>query len=285
VQTKLVDFHLHTTCSDGAWAPDRLFEVIRERGLEYFGISDHDTMAAYPVPDDLRQRCVAGLEVDTFGFEQTVHVLGYGVGPASPLLSRLWAQQEERRARAQSIIERLNKLNVAITIAQVESLSGASRSIGRPHIARALVESGHCSNLQDAFDRYLADEGTAYVPLRRLSTLEAIDLIHESGGIAVLAHPRRLRDQSILSKVCRLFDGIELVHPSADAEYQRLLIELIDANGLVATGGTDFHARPSDPQIGIPFSSDRLNSFLSRVAPSLALAFSNFNDVRTQALM
>jgi len=265
VETVRVDFHLHTTCSDGAWAPERLLHTVHERGLKYFSITDHDTMEAYPVPDDLQSRCIAGLEVDTYGFEQTVHVLGYGVSPASALVSRLEAQQRERRLRAQSIIERLNALGIDLRLDQVESSAGSTKSIGRPHIARALVEAGHCNELQEAFDKYLADGEIAFVPLQRLWTKEAIDLIHEGGGIAVLAHPRRLRHQNLLSKICRLFDGLELMHPSADTNYQHHLIELIDAHNLMATGGTDFHARPNDPMIGIPFPTGRLTRFLESI--------------------
>ena len=237
---------------------------VHERGLEYFSISDHDTMDAYPVPGDLQSRCIAGLEVDTYGFEQTVHVLGYGVSPDSSLVVRLRAQQQERRIRAQSIIERLNALGIDLTLDQVQSFAGTSRSVGRPHIARALVKAGHCDELQEAFDKYLADGEIAFVPLQRLATTEAVDLIHEGGGIAVLAHPKRLRDQDLLSDICRLFDGLELVHPSADTQYQEQLIELIDAHDLIATGGTDFHARPNDPVIGISFPTDRLKCFLER---------------------
>jgi 3',5'-nucleoside bisphosphate phosphatase len=270
MQTTLVDFHLHTTCSDGAWTPERLFQTVRERGLAYFSISDHDTMDAYPVPDDLQSRCIAGLEVDTFGFEQTVHILGYGVRPNSSLISRLQVQQRERQLRAQSIIDRLNALGINLTLNQVQSLAGTSRSIGRPHIARALVKAGHCRELQEAFDKYLADGEIAYVPLQRLPTTEAIDLIHESGGVAVLAHPRRLRHQGLLPVICRLFDGLELVHPSADTDYREQLVELIDEHNFIATGGTDFHARPNDPIIGVAFPTDRLNRFLERALANLS---------------
>lgn len=266
MKTALVDFHTHTTCSDGAWSRERLFDEIRRRGVERFCVSDHDTMDAYPVPEDLRARCVPGLEVDSYGFGQTVHVLGYGVDPGSELLRRLGVQREQRRVRAQSIIERLNGLGIAITYEQVLRCAGTSTSVGRPHIARALVEAGHCADLQQAFDRYLADGGTAYVELSRLTTAQAIDLIHEGGGIAVLAHPMRLRDQSRLQEASRLFDGIEIVHPSADEAYRRKLEDLADASGLLATGGTDFHGRSTDPPIGVSFPAERLQRFLEKVS-------------------
>lgn len=159
----------------------------------------------------------------------------------------------------------MNALGIDLTLDQVQSSAGTSRSIGRPHIARALVKAGHCHELQEAFDKYLADGEIAFVALQRLPTIEAIDLIHEGGGIAVLAHPRRLRDQDLLPDICRLFDGLELLHPSADPDYQHKLIELIDTHNLIATGGTDFHARSNDPLIGVPLPTDRLNGFLERV--------------------
>ena len=260
----LVDFHLHTTCSDGSWPPARLFDEIRARDVRYFSVSDHDTMAAYPVPQDLLRRCVTGVEIDTYGFEQTVHVLAYGLDPGCVLMARLQAQREERRVRAHAIVERLNAMGVPLTFEDVLRCAGAGQSVGRPHIARALVEAGHCADLQSAFDRYLAEGEGAYVPLERLSTQETIALVRAAGGLPVLAHPRRLRDQTSLASVCRLFDGIEAVHPSADASYQLALFELADANGLIATGGTDFHGRSTDLAIGVQFPSARLTGFLER---------------------
>ena len=269
MKTALVDFHLHTTCSDGAWTSDRLLQNVRDRGLEYFSITDHDTMAAYPVPEDLQPRCIPALEVDTYGFGQTVHVLGYGVDPRCPLISRLREQQRERRIRAESIIERLNALGIDLTFSQVQELAGKDGSIGRPHIARALVSSGHCTEIQEAFDRFLADGEIAFVPLQRLTTIQACDLIREGGGIAILAHPRRLRDQKVLPDMCSLFEGLELMHPSADAWYYKQLLDLIDAKSLIATGGTDFHARPNDPTIGVDFPAKRLDRFLERVSTQI----------------
>jgi predicted metal-dependent phosphoesterase TrpH len=225
-------------------------------------------MDAYPVPVDLSDRCVTGLEVDTYGFGQTVHVLAYGLRRAGALLSRLKAQQQERSVRARSIIEHLNRLGMDLDFEQVLRFVGTSASVGRPHIARALVEAAHCSTMQEAFDKYLAEDGAAYVPLQRLSTSEALDLIRDAGGIAVLAHPRRIRDQSRLAEVIRLFDGVEVLHPSADDDYQHELFDIIDANGMIATGGTDFHGRPEDAMIGVQFPTDRLNAFLERLSVS-----------------
>src|SRR5579872_6143936 len=174
----LVDFHLHTTCSDGAWAPSRLFEEIRTRQLEYFCVSDHDTMDAYPVPEDLRARSISGLEIDTQSDGQTVHVLAYGAGDFNgELMSRLKQQRENRSVRGQRIVERLNEMGVDLKFEDVLDMAKTSQSVGRPHIARALVLRKYCQSIQAAFDEYLAEGSGGYVPLERLSTIEAIDLV------------------------------------------------------------------------------------------------------------
>jgi len=262
----LVDFHMHTNCSDGAWTPSRLFEEIRTRRLEYFSISDHDTMDAYPVPTDLQDRCIAGLEIDTETSGQTVHVLAYSMNRLDGrLMSRLKQQRLHRATRAEAIVERLNKSGVDLTFEQVLEVAKTSESIGRPHIARALVEKNYSVSIQAAFDEFLAEGCCAYVALDRLSTAEGIELIHEAGALAVLAHPRRLRDQVGLPEFCKLFDGVEIVHPSADHEYVQKMLDLVDANALIATGGTDFHARPGDSGIGIALPAPRVSQLLERL--------------------
>lgn len=266
MQRALVDFHLHTTCSDGSWSPERLFQEIRQRKLEYFCVSDHDNMDAYPVPADLAPRCIAGLEVDTYGLNQTIHVLAYGMsGPSGDLMSRLAQQRINRTDRARQIVEKLNTIGVDLTYEHVLQVAKTTRSVGRPHIARALVATKHCDSIQQAFDEYLADGGRAYVGLERLSTTDAVALIHEAKGLAILAHPRRIRDQDRLAEICRSFDGIEALHPSADAGYERQMLEFSDAAGLLVTGGTDFHGRPDELGIGVSFPRSRVNALLGRL--------------------
>jgi len=266
VRDNFVDFHLHTTCSDGAWTPKRLFDEVRARGLEYFCVSDHDTVDAYPVPADLRSRCVSGLEIDTENRGQTVHVLAYGMNQFNGgLMSRLRQQRENRAFRGKLIVERLNQLGVDLSFDDVVEVAKTTKSVGRPHIARALVAKNHCPSIQAAFDVYLAEGCGAYVPLERLATAEAVDLIHEAGAVAILAHPKRLRDQHDLSALCKVFDGVEVVHPTADSEYERQLFDLVDSHDMLASGGTDFHARPGEGDIGIAFSQSRVKQLLEAV--------------------
>lgn len=263
-----VDLQMHTTCSDGAWPKERLFDEIRAKKLDLFCITDHDTIAAYPVPDDLAAACVPGLEVDTEYGGHTVHLLAYGVtDDDSPLLQALRRQRIEREVRMRAIVERMNALGVAITYDDVKRQVKGGSSVGRPHLARALLDKGIVSNIQEAFDKYLADGEKGFVKLKRLTTGDIIALIHNSGGICVIAHPKRLRDFTNLEDIWKLgADGVEVVHPTATPEDEQMLYAFADERSLVTTGGSDFHAPETHPPIGVRFAKDRVDRFLERVA-------------------
>lgn len=264
----LVDLQMHTTCSDGAWPRERLFDEIRAKNLELFSVTDHDTIAAYPVPDDLAPRCVPGLEVDTEHAGHTVHLLAYGVSDdASPLLAALTKQRVEREARMRAIVERMNGLGVDVSYEDVRAQVKGGSSIGRPHIARALVAGGVVSTVQEAFDKYLADGEKGFVKLKRLSSGEIVDLIHRSAGICVIAHPKRLHEPQHLEELYRCgADGVEVVHPTATPQDEQALFAFADERGLVTTGGSDFHAPDTHPPIGVHFARERIDRFLERVA-------------------
>ena len=267
----LIDLQLHTTCSDGVWSPQRLYHEVRARRLELFSVTDHDGVDAYPVPDDLAARCVPGLEVDTEQGGHTAHLLAYGISdPSCPLLTKLVAQRNERRLRMQAMVDRLNALGVRLRMESVTAQVNGNGALGRPHLARALVEQGVVSSMQEAFDRYLADGEACYVQLARLKSEQVIDLVHESGGVAVVAHPKRLQSAHQLVELCELgADGIEVVHPSAAPADQGALYEFADGRELLTTGGSDFHSPDSAtgaPFIGVSFPRDRLERFLERVA-------------------
>lgn len=249
----LCDLHLHTTKSDGVWTPERLFAEIRDRALPFFSITDHDCVDAYPVPEDLRDRCIPGLEVDSHHGGHTVHLLAYGVDDKqSPLLRALTAQRQDRRRRMESMVARLNTLEIAIEIDDVIAQATGTTSLGRPHLAHALVARGHVQTVQEAFDRYIADDGDGYVALERLTSARIIELIHESGGIVVIAHPMRLRDVTHLEQLHGLgVDGIEVIHPTADAAAERMLRDFAAERGLLVTGGSDFHAPAAKRSIGV----------------------------------
>ena len=263
-----IDLHMHTTYSDGVWSKERLLEEIRAREMTAFCISDHDTLGAYPMPDDLREASIPGLEVDAHHAGHTAHILAYGVDhPASPLLEALQRQRKAREERMEAMVTAVRARGIDVSLDDVRAHAVGAASLGRPHLARALVTAGAVGSVQEAFDRYLADDGVAYIALERLDSKQALDLIAASGGVSIVAHPMRLRSPSDLEELIEIgVDGIEVVHPTADAAAQAVLYERAAASGLLVTGGTDFHAPIADRPIGIPFARAHIERLRERIA-------------------
>jgi len=270
----LVDLHMHTTCSDGVWPRERLFEEIRARKLELFCVSDHDTLDAYPLPPDLEPLAIAGLEVDTHHAGHTVHLLAYGVGDKeSPLLRVLVQQRQARETRMEQMIARCNALGLGVTIDDVRRQAATASSLGRPHLARALVERGFVPDVQTAFDRYLADDGQGYVALERLTSDRAIALIHDSGGVAIVAHPKRLRAPEHLQELLDAgADGIEVLHPSADEADRAFYERMARERNVLVTGGTDFHAPVDGRPLGVHLSERDVHALAEAIAKRAAAA-------------
>ena len=270
MQTLHVDFHTHTTVSDGVWTTAQLFDFVRDAGIEWFSLTDHDTMAGYPLPADIAARAVSGMEVDSKCNGVTAHLLVYGLRtPEAPLLQRLRRQREERFARMQEMLERLEEHGISIAMTEVEQQAKGASSLGRPHLARALVERGIVTSVQEAFDRYLADDGTAYVSLDRLTSAEVVALAHESGALVSAAHPRRLREPASLDALrADGIDAVEIVHPSADDEARGELSAYAHEHGLLRTGGSDFHMPDNGYQPGITMDRGDVERFLQRVSGS-----------------
>ncbi len=264
----LVDLHMHTRCSDGVWEVARLLEEVNKQSLDFFCISDHDSLDAYPLPADLAERSIPGLEVDSHHCGHTAHILAYGVkSKESPLLMALAAQRAAREERMFAMIEAVRKNGIELSMTDVRAQALGTVSLGRPHLARALVACGVVATVQEAFDHYLADDKGAYVALERLTSAHAIELIHASEGVAIAAHPQRLRNDSDLGELIELgIDGIEIVHPTAGAELQHQLFQLARAHGLLATAGTDFHAPVEGRPIGVLFPVREMDRLREAVA-------------------
>ncbi len=264
----LCDLHLHTSKSDGTFAPARLYDEIRGRGLRYFSITDHDCLDAYPVPDDLRDRVIPGIEVDSQHEGQTVHILAYGISdPESPLVQALAVQRLDRHRRMQSMIDRLCAFGINIQMRDVAAQASGATSLGRPHLARALVAQSSATTIQDAFDRFISDDGPGYAPLNRLASAEILALIHSSGGVAIVAHPMRLRAFKHLDELIALgLDGIEVVHPTATPQDEIGLRATARKHALLVTGGTDFHEPVLGHPIGVAMQSTEIDALREAVA-------------------
>jgi 3',5'-nucleoside bisphosphate phosphatase len=262
-----LDFHLHTTVSDGVWSPASLFDFVRSAQIETFSITDHDTMGAYPVPADLAARCVTGMEVDTKCEGVTAHLLCYGINSSdAPLLDYLQRQRVARRSRMEEMVCELQRRGITIEMCDVERQAGTAASLGRPHLARALVDRGAVATVQEAFDRYIADDRDAYVSLDRLDSRQAIELAHASDAIVSIAHPARLKAPASLDALREAgADAIEVVHPTADASLREELLAYARRHDMMVTAGSDFHAPDNNYCPGVRFASPMLDRFLERV--------------------
>jgi 3',5'-nucleoside bisphosphate phosphatase len=245
---EFIDLHTHSTASDGAKRPAEVARAARAAGLSAFALTDHDTVAgladARAAADQAGIRLINGVELSAVEGEMETHILGLHLGSVAEIEHHLAELREMRVTRAKRIVERLNTLNVPVTFEAVLQ-QAAGGAVGRPHIAKALVNGGWAHDLREAFDRYLGNGRSAFVPKDRLAMVDAIDLIHRASGIAVLAHPGGLGTRErVRVLVDAGLDGLEVLHPSHSAEDLQRLDALAGEFDLVRSGGSDWHGAP-----------------------------------------
>ena len=244
----MIDLHMHTTASDGTLAPAALVDRAHGAGIRTMSVTDHDTMAGVPEAAAAAAgrgiELLPGIEITAVSDGRDVHMLGYFLDPAPASLDRFLAEQRRDRVRrAREMGEKLAALAVPIPIERlIEKASAAGRAVARPVVARALVEAGHCATPQEAFDRWLADGGPAYVARRGASPAEVVRLVSEAGGLASLAHPGLLRRDDLIPGLAESGLGaIEAFHSDHDAAAAARYQRLADRHGLAVSGGSDFH--------------------------------------------
>jgi 3',5'-nucleoside bisphosphate phosphatase len=241
-----IDLHLHTIASDGQHTPAELVQLVRGQRLDVIAITDHDTTAG--IADGLvaangAPLIINGIELSAEDEQGDIHMLGYYFDRENAALqARLDYFRDERENRGRKIAEKLTSIGLPITWERVQAIAGDA-SIGRPHIARAMLEAGYVGSVREAFDRYLYNGGPGYVARYRLSPEEAIDLIHSAGGVAVMAHPGLVEDyRSMVERLVPVgLDGVEVAHPDNNVTVRENLRGLAVQHGLIITGGSDFH--------------------------------------------
>jgi 3',5'-nucleoside bisphosphate phosphatase len=248
-----IDLHTHSLISDGTDTPGELVHKARAVGLDVVGLTDHDTFdgldEAVAEGERVGIHVVRGMELSCSRHGDSVHVLAYGADPGSPGLAAEMARvRDGRLGRLAGVLAKLAELGVPVTEAEVMAQVGESPSVGRPHIADALIKAGHVRDRQEAFDRFLADGGPAHVHRYTIEVDRGIDLVHEAGGLAVIAHPwgrgrEHVLPTSLLEALVRDhgLDGIEVDHQDHDAETRQRLRTLAANLGLLATGSSDYH--------------------------------------------
>lgn len=248
------DLHCHTTASDGLLTPSEIIALAKSRNLQALAITDHDTVDGLNEARQMAERVgihlITGVEINTDWHGKEVHILGYGIKTDSDGFNHKLKELRAKRAiRVQRIIEKLRQLGISITFEQITQNAGGD-SLGRPHIALALVRQRYTSSVKEAFDKYLKNGAPAYVPRYKLKPAEAIQIIRQAGGVAVLAHPgsEGLYDE-ITGWVGDGLQGIEVSHPDHTAEKSRKYARLSRELKLLATGGSDFHGKGVKPGI------------------------------------
>jgi hypothetical protein len=244
--TRRVDLHIHTTASDGRMTPGEVVQCALDRHLRAIAITDHDSVAAVEAAQDLAQdtdlEIVPGVELGIAHHGADVHLLGYFIDQRSErLLQALRRFRRSRYRRGEKIIDKLNRLGVDLRMETVMAIAGDA-PLGRPHVADAMVREEYVDSYREAFARYLGYHAPAYVPRSGVSLQQAIDLIHECGGVAVLAHPGVSNHDELIEEMVDLgLDGLEAYHYAHDESTARRYVLLAHQHGLLFTGGSDCH--------------------------------------------
>jgi predicted metal-dependent phosphoesterase TrpH len=268
------DLHVHSTASDGTDPPAELMRRAARVGLDVVALTDHDTVAGHA-----EARAAAGPVTLLPGMElscrldgRSVHMLAYLFDADQPeLAAELTRIRDDRVLRARAMVDKLAGLGVDVSWAQVAAIAGQA-VVGRPHIARAMADSGAIASPREAFTRdWIADGGRAYVGRYALDPVRAIDLVRAAGGVTALAHPRAGRDTWVTNEqIARLaavgLAGVEVFHPDQSEAERARLIALAHDLALVTTGGSDDHGSLTDYRLGCETTSaEAYQDLLSRL--------------------
>ena len=251
--SRYVDLHMHSTASDGAVQPRDVVTAAAAAGLAAIALTDHDTIdgvaEARRAGAERGVEVIAGVELSAFEDDRETHLLGLHLSDLAAIEGSLATFRSARRIRAERIVATLNDLGVPVTLDAVMAEAGTG-AIGRPHIARALIAGGWARDSREAFDRYLGFRKPAFVPKHTLGLADAIRLVHDAGGIAILAHPGGAGVRAWLETLAALgLDGVEVRHPGHSAEDMARLGALAEHLDLVPSGGSDWHGATSGPRI------------------------------------
>ena len=253
---KFADLHLHTQFSDGTFTPEELVLRAQNCGLACIALTDHDTVEgcarAAAACAAVQMEFISGAELTAEHEDTEVHILGYFLDTQNPvLLERIAKFQAVRQNRIREMVAALNRLGIPLKAESVFALANC-KSPGRPHVARALVKERLIGHLDEAFEKYLKKGRPAWVPKTKMSALEGVELIHQAGGLAVMAHPGLNRSDDIIPALVKAgLDGIECFHTKHSTVMAERYLEIAEKYHLLVTGGSDCHGfSKSKPLIG-----------------------------------
>ena len=253
---KFADLHLHTQFSDGTFTPEELVLHAQKNGLSCIALTDHDTVEGCArtaaACAAVKMQFVPGSELTAEHEDTEVHILGYFLDTENQtLLARIAQFQSVRQSRIHEMVAALNKLGIPLKVESVFALANC-KSPGRPHVARALVKERLIGSLDEAFERFLKKGRPAWVPKTKMSALESVTLIHQAGGLAVMAHPGLNKTDEIIPALVEAgLDGIECFHTKHSTVMSEHYLEIAEEHNLLVTGGSDCHGfSKNKPLIG-----------------------------------
>ena len=252
-----IDLHLHTAASDGLLAPSALVQAVRAANIAVFSVTDHDTVDGLDEAQGAATAAgltfISGIELSAYWRAVEFHILGYFIDPADRgLRVFLDGTRKARRVRLHAMLNRLHAMGMRVPADDVLARA-QNGNVGRPHLARVLVERGFVGSADEAFDRYLGTDRPAYVPRPDVSVAEAIGVIRRAGGIASLAHPGlHNRDEAIPDLMAAGLAAIEVYHPKHAFGRARRYRRIAQQHGLLITGGSDFHGVAEGDHASVP---------------------------------
>ncbi len=259
-----VDLHIHTTYSDGVFSPEKIVDTAIDAGLDAIAITDHDNVLAYPIALNYAKKIadsggkaleiLPGVEINTIYKDIEIHILGYFMNrDDSDFQAMLKSQQKARIEQTEQILHLLNKKEgIHVTFDKLKSLVAEGGSIGRPHIAKAITLAGGTTSVMEAYNKYINNDSEVYIQRKTISPHEAIEIIYDAGGIPVFAHPFDVEDAENLIKEFMHYGlrGVEAYHRKHSPAMVEYYSSIAEKNGLIITGGSDFHApNPNNGQI------------------------------------
>ena len=259
-----VDLHIHTTYSDGVFSPEKIVDTAIDAGLDAIAITDHDNVLAYPIALNYAKKIadsggkaleiLPGVEINTIYKDIEIHILGYFMNrDDSDFQAMLKSQQKARIEQTEQILHLLNKKEgIHVTFDKLKSLVADGGSIGRPHIAKAITLAGGTTSVMEAYNKYINNDSEVYVQRKTISPHEAIEIIYDAGGKPVFAHPFDVEDAENLIKEFMHYGlrGVEAYHRKHSPAMVEYYSSIAEKNGLIITGGSDFHApNPNNGQI------------------------------------
>ena len=243
---RFADLHIHTTASDGEYSPQAVVQAAKAQGFTAIAITDHDTLSGLKEAEDacltLGIELISGIEISTVWCQKEIHVLGYLIDNTDQkFLDKLKEMKTSRRERIEKMVVRLNELGFKISLDKVQKVAGTG-AIGRPHVAKVLMEENYVKSMKEAFIKLLSPGCPAYIPRYKITPHEAIKMIRAVEGIPVIAHPGINPDDDIIYQLVEEgLLGIEVWHPEHTPSLVKKYYELAKRCGLLVTGGSDWH--------------------------------------------